>query len=213
MLRVGGGAWRSAGARHMRSGVGARSASDWCKKSLLDASAALASGQVSAVELTRACIDQIEATRKLNMFVWTDFDRALRLARESDERRANGSAHGALDGIPVGVKDIFCMENVPTTAASKILEGFVSPYESTATKKLLDSGAVPLGKLNLDEFAMGSGTLYTKFGATINPWSEDVDERAFVAGGSSGGSAAAVTAGCCFAALGSDTGGSVRQVR
>lgn len=90
--------------------------------------------------------------------------------------------------------------------------GFVSPYESTATARLLAQGAVPLGKLNMDEFAMGSGTLYSKFGATINPWSANLEDDAVVAGGSSGGSAAAVAAGCCFAALGSDTGGSVRQV-
>jgi aspartyl-tRNA(Asn)/glutamyl-tRNA(Gln) amidotransferase subunit A len=89
---------------------------------------------------------------------------------------------------------------------------FVSPYESTATRKLLEHGAIPLGKLNMDEFAMGSGTLYTPFGATLNPWSTELSEdAAVVAGGSSGGSAAAVASGCCFAALGSDTGGSVRQ--
>ncbi|KAJ0402036.1 hypothetical protein ATCC90586_010184 [Pythium insidiosum] len=190
---------------------GKRAVSDWCKRSLVDAAAALQQGQTTAVELTKACIEQIEATTRLNMFVWTDFERALRLAEESDERRRRGASLGLLDGIPVGVKDIFCMENVPTTAASKILEGFVSPYESTATRKLLESGAIPLGKLNMDEFAMGSGTLYTPFGATLNPWSTDFDENAVVAGGSSGGSAAAVASGCCFAALGSDTGGSVRQ--
>uniref|UniRef100_K3X8K8 Glutamyl-tRNA(Gln) amidotransferase subunit A, mitochondrial n=1 Tax=Globisporangium ultimum (strain ATCC 200006 / CBS 805.95 / DAOM BR144) TaxID=431595 RepID=K3X8K8_GLOUD len=188
-----------------------RALSEWCRKSLLEASTALQEGKVTAVQLTQACIDQIEATRKLNMFVWTDSAKALELAKESDARRAAGQVRGSLDGIPIGVKDLFCMENVPTTAASKILEGFVAPYESTATAKLLEQGAIPLGKLNMDEFAMGSGTLYTKFGATINPWSSDLDEKAVVAGGSSGGSAAAVASGCCFAALGSDTGGSVRQ--
>lgn len=193
--------------------VSVRTASDWCKKSLLEASAALQQRQVTAVQLTQACIDQIEATKKLNMFVFTDFQRALELARESDARRAAGQAKGNLDGIPIGVKDLFCMENVPTTAASKILEGFVSPYESTATAKLLQEGAIPLGKLNMDEFAMGSATIYSKFGATLNPWSTDLGDAAVVAGGSSGGSAAAVASGCCFAALGSDTGGSVRQVR
>ena len=94
-----------------------------------------------------------------------------------------------------------------------MLAEFVSPYESTATKRLLDAGAIPMGKLNMDEFGMGSGTLYSEFGPTKNPWSLDWDEKAVVAGGSSGGSAAAVASGCCFAALGSDTGGSVRQVR
>ncbi|CAH0493186.1 unnamed protein product [Peronospora farinosa] len=145
------------------------------------------------------------------MFVATDFDRALQLAKASDDRRAANKSLGLVDGIPVGVKDLFCMENMPTTASSKILEGFVSPYESTATQRLLNQGAVLLGKLNMDEFAMGSGTLYSKFGATINPWSKDLGDKAVVAGGSSGGSAAAVASGCCFAALGSDTGGSVRQ--
>ncbi|KAF4317647.1 hypothetical protein G195_008951 [Phytophthora kernoviae 00238/432] len=201
-LQVTKSAWRN---------VSYRSVSDWCSKSLLSAAEALANGQVSAVELTQICIDQVEATRSFNMFVSTDFERALALAKASDERRTAGQSLGLLDGIPVGVKDLFCMENVETTAASKILEGFVSPYESTATERLLQNGAVPLGKLNMDEFAMGSGTLYSKFGATINPWSKDIAQGAVVAGGSSGGSAAAVASGCCFAALGSDTGGSVRQ--
>ncbi|RHY37543.1 hypothetical protein DYB25_005155 [Aphanomyces astaci] len=143
------------------------------------------------------------------MFVATTFDSALARASESDARRRDGRARGPLDGIPVGVKDIFCMQNgVPTTASSKILQGFVAPYESTATQRLLDAGAIPLGKLNMDEFAMGSGTTYSTFGPTINPWSSDLGDRALVAGGSSGASAAAVASGCCFAALGSDTGGS-----
>ncbi|KAG6618528.1 Aspartyl/glutamyl-tRNA(Asn/Gln) amidotransferase, A subunit [Phytophthora cinnamomi] len=182
-----------------------------CSQTLLAASAALDRGDVSAVQLTQACIQQVERTRAFNMFVATDFDHALELARASDERRAAGQARGLLDGIPVGIKDIFCTTRLATTAGSKVLEGFESPYESTATQRLLDQGAVPLGKLNMDEFAMGSGTLYSKFGATINPWSKDLEDNAVVAGGSSGGSAAAVASGCCFAALGSDTGGSVRQ--
>uniref|UniRef100_M4BH82 Glutamyl-tRNA(Gln) amidotransferase subunit A, mitochondrial n=1 Tax=Hyaloperonospora arabidopsidis (strain Emoy2) TaxID=559515 RepID=M4BH82_HYAAE len=185
--------------------------SDWCSQTLLDVSDALAQGRVSAVEVTEACIQQVERTRRFNMFVSTDFERALALAKASDERRAAGKSLGLLDGIPIGVKDVYCMENVPTTAGSHMLEGFVAPYESTVTQRLLDQGAVPLGKLNMDEFAMGSGTLYSKFGATINPWSKDFGDQAVVAGGSSGGSAAAVASGCCFAALGSDTGGSVRQ--
>jgi len=186
---------------------------EWTRKSLLEAADALQRGGVSSVQLTQGCIDQVERTRAFNMFVSEDFERALQLAKASDERREAGKSLGLLDGIPVGVKDLFCMEGSPTTAASKILDGFVSPYESTATQRLLDSGAVPLGKLNMDEFAMGSGTLYSTFGATINPWSKDLGDGAVVAGGSSGGSAAAVASGCCFAALGSDTGGSVRQVR
>ncbi|RHY81068.1 hypothetical protein DYB37_003599, partial [Aphanomyces astaci] len=189
-----------------------RSVSSWAGRSLTDASAALANGSVTSVALTQACIDQIEATKRFNMFVATTFDSALAQASESDARRRDGRARGPLDGIPVGVKDIFCMQNgVPTTASSKILQGFVAPYESTATQRLLDAGAIPLGKLNMDEFAMGSGTTYSTFGPTINPWSSDLGDRALVAGGSSGASAAAVASGCCFAALGSDTGGSVRQ--
>ncbi|ETV86211.1 aspartyl/glutamyl-tRNA(Asn/Gln) amidotransferase, A subunit, variant 4 [Aphanomyces astaci] len=189
-----------------------RSVSSWAGRSLTDASAALANGSVTSVALTQACIDQIEATKRFNMFVATTFDSALARASESDARRRDGRACGPLDGIPVGVKDIFCMQNgVPTTASSKILQGFVAPYESTATQRLLDAGAIPLGKLNMDEFAMGSGTTYSTFGPTINPWSSDLGDRALVAGGSSGASAAAVASGCCFAALGSDTGGSVRQ--
>lgn len=146
------------------------------------------------------------------MFVSTDFEKALQLAKASDERRAAGQTLGLLDGIPIGIKDNFCMKNMPTTACSKILENFVAPYESTATQRLLKQGAVPLGKLNMDEFGMGSGTLYSIFGTTINPWSKNLGDDAVVAGGSSGGSAAAVVSGCCFATLGSDTGGSVRQV-
>ncbi|OWZ04274.1 Aspartyl/glutamyl-tRNA(Asn/Gln) amidotransferase, A subunit [Phytophthora megakarya] len=211
MMRVGIYRSRTVATKSVWSGTSSRSVSDWCKKTLLAASDALQRGDVSAVELTEACIQQVERTHAFNMFVSTDFERALQLAKASDERRAAGETLGLLDGIPVGVKDLFCMENTPTTAASKILEGFVSPYESTATQRLLDQGAVPLGKLNMDEFAMGSGTLYSKFGATINPWSKDLQDKAVVAGGSSGGSAAAVASGCCFAALGSDTGGSVRQ--
>ncbi|KAL7995470.1 putative amidase [Plasmopara halstedii] len=188
-----------------------QSISNWCKVSLLSAANALALGNVSAVELTQACINQVKKTRALNFFVYTDFDRALELALASDERRATGHTLGLIDGIPIGIKDVFCMKNVPTTAASQMLKNFVAPYESTATQRLLDQGAVPLGKLNMDEFAMGSGTLYSMFGATINPWSKNLTDKAAVAGGSSGGSAAAVASGCCFAALGSDTGGSVRQ--
>ncbi|KAF0734509.1 hypothetical protein Ae201684P_005491 [Aphanomyces euteiches] len=189
-----------------------RFSSSWAGRSLTEASDALANGSVTSFELTRGCIDQIQATDRFNMFVAKTFDSALDQAAQSDLRRKNGQALGPLDGIPVGVKDIFCMKNgQPTTASSKILEGFVAPYESTATQRLLDAGAIPLGKLNMDEFAMGSATKYSTFGATINPWSSDLDKNALAAGGSSGASAAAIAAGCCFAALGSDTGGSVRQ--
>ncbi|KAL0589635.1 hypothetical protein ABG067_002184 [Albugo candida] len=185
--------------------------SAWLRKSLLEISDALTQGRISSTELTKLCIEQIESMKQLNAFVYTDFDRSIRLSKEADLRRKDGKSIGVLDGIPIGVKDNFCMKKVPTTACSKMLADFVSPYESTATKRLLDSGAIPMGKLNMDEFGMGSGTLYSEFGPTKNPWSLDWDEQAVVAGGSSGGSAAAVASGCCFAALGSDTGGSVRQ--
>ncbi|OQR84922.1 glutamyl-tRNA(Gln) amidotransferase subunit [Achlya hypogyna] len=189
-----------------------RGISDWRRASLADASAALSAGTTTAVALTEACIRQIEATRGLNMFVAETIDDARAAAVASDARRAAGTAKGPLDGIPIAVKDIFCMDNsVPTTCGSKILQGFRAPYESTATQRLLDAGAVPLGKLNMDEFGMGSATKYSTFGATINPWSKNLGDDALVAGGSSGASAAAIASGCCFAALGSDTGGSVRQ--
>ncbi|KDO33758.1 hypothetical protein SPRG_01639 [Saprolegnia parasitica CBS 223.65] len=189
-----------------------RCMSDWSRKSLVEVSQALAAGTTTATELTEACIAQINATRDLNMFVADTFESARTLAAASDARRASGAARGPLDGIPVGVKDIFCMHNeAPTTCGSKMLDGFHAPYESTATQRLLDAGAVPLGKLNMDEFGMGSATKYSQFGATINPWSTNLTDAALVSGGSSGGSAAAIASGCCFAALGSDTGGSVRQ--
>ncbi|OQR99638.1 glutamyl-tRNA(Gln) amidotransferase subunit [Thraustotheca clavata] len=199
-------------ARNAKWLVNARNFTSIKGKSLAEASKALETQTISALELTNACIEQIEATRQLNMFVADTFESARQLAKESDIRRSNGNARGPLDGIPVGVKDIFCMNNeAPTTCGSKILEGFKSPYESTVTQRLLDAGAIPLGKLNMDEFGMGSATKYSKFGSTINPWSKDFDKNALVAGGSSGASAAAIASGCVFAALGSDTGGSVRQ--
>ena len=127
-------------------------------------------------------------------------------AEKSDARRAKGEVLGALDGIPIANKDLYCTKGVRTTAASKILSNFVPPYESTVSQKLKDAGTVMLGKLNTDQFAMGGSTLTSYFGATKNPWNLDL-----VPGGSSGGSAAAVSAGLCMGATGSDTGGSIRQ--
>ncbi len=165
----------------------------------------------TSVELTQAHIDAMEAHRDLNAFITETPDIALEQAKASDDRRVAGNA-GALDGIPVGIKDLFCTKGVKTTAASNILGNFVPQYESTTTQKWFDDGAVMLGKLNLDEFAMGSSNTSSAFGNVINPWrSQSNPDADLVPGGSSGGSAAAVAARLCMGATGTDTGGSIRQ--
>ncbi len=178
--------------------------------SLAEASAALAAGQVSAVELARAHLEAMAARRDLNAFVTETAELAIERAGQSDARRAAGRTHGPLDGIPIAVKDLFCTEGVPTTAASHILEGFTPTYESTVTARLEAAGAVMLGKTNLDEFAMGSSNATSHFGPVRNPW-RGPDGRDLVPGGSSGGSAAAVAGRLAIAAIGTDTGGSIRQ--
>ncbi len=179
--------------------------------SLAEARDALAKGEFTAVELTTAHIKAIEARRDLNAFIVETPDLALDAAKASDQRRKAGPA-GAMDGLPIGIKDLFCTEGVQTTAASHILEGFKPPYESTVSARLKAAGAVSLGKLNLDEFAMGSSNKTSYFGAAINPWKKASDPAArLVPGGSSGGSAAAVAARMVMAATGTDTGGSIRQ--
>ena len=171
----------------------------------------LQSGRFSAVELTRAHIDAIDALNsKLNAYLITTPERALASAAESDARRAKGESR-PLDGAPIGVKDLFCTEGVRTTAGSKILGDFVPPYESSVTAKLWRDGAVMLGKLNMDEFAMGSSNETSAFGPVVNPWRAKGSNRSLTPGGSSGGSAAAVAADLCLAATASDTGGSIRQ--
>ncbi len=170
----------------------------------------LAAGDFTAVELARAHLDAMEGARELNAFITETPDIALARAEESDTRRAGGEAAGAMDGIPVAVKDLFCTEGVLTTAASHILDGFVPPYESTVTTNLRDAGAVMLGKTNLDEFAMGSANVTSYYGNVINPW-KGKDGKDLVPGGSSGGSAAAVAGRLAMAATGTDTGGSIRQ--
>ena len=172
---------------------------------------ALAGGDFSAVELTEAHISAIEENRELNAFITETPERALADAKASDVRRSKGEARGALDGIPLAIKDLFCTEDVTTTAASHILEGFVPPYESTVTAKLRAAGSVMLGKTNLDEFAMGSSNETSYFGKVENPWRRAGDNRPLVPGGSSGGSAAAVAARLCLGATATDTGGSIRQ--
>ncbi len=171
----------------------------------------LANKDFSSVELTSAFIARIEAVNpQLNAYVLTTPERALEAARASDARRAAGTA-GPLDGAPIGVKDLFCTEGVRTTAGSKILGNFVPPYESTVTSHLWRDGAVMLGKLNMDEFAMGSSNETSAFGPVVSPWRARGSNRSLTPGGSSGGSAAAVSADLCLAATASDTGGSIRQ--
>ncbi len=164
----------------------------------------------SATELTQSHIDEIAKNKNLNAYITETPDLALKQAKASDERRASGKA-GALDGIPLGIKDLFCTEGIQTTAASKILESFTPQYESTVSKNLLDAGAITLGKTNLDEFAMGSSNTSSAYGNVINPWKRNGDNTDLVPGGSSGGSSAAVAARICMGATGTDTGGSIRQ--
>ena len=164
----------------------------------------------SARELARAHLDAMAKARSLNAFLVETPEKALTMAEASDARLARGEA-GLLEGIPLGIKDLFCTEGVQTTAGSRILEGFVPPYESTVTAKLWAEGAVMLGKLNMDEFAMGSSNETSAFGPVTSPWRSRTSNAALVPGGSSGGSAAAVAARLCLGATGTDTGGSIRQ--
>ena len=177
---------------------------------IAEARTGLATKEFSSVELTRACLDAMAKARHLNAYITETPEIALERAAASDARRASGQAMGAMDGIPIGVKDLFCTEGVLTTAASHILDGFKPPYESTVTRNLRDAGAVMLGKLNLDEFAMGSANVTSYYGNVISPW-KAADGKDLVPGGSSGGSAAAVSARLCLGATGTDTGGSIRQ--
>ena len=183
--------------------------------SVTEALAALGARKISAVELTEAHIKamQSDAARGMKAIITETAELARQQAKESDARRAAGKA-GAMDGIPIAVKDLYCTKGVRTTAASKILDNFKPTYESTVTGKLFDAGCVMLGKANLDEFAMGSSTVTSAAGPTISPWS-GVDPakaaRKLVPGGSSGGSSAAVAARIAMAATGTDTGGSIRQ--
>ena len=174
--------------------------------SVQEAVAALRSGAMSSVDLTRGLLDGIAARNaSLGAYVWVDADDAMRQAQAADAARKAG-ANGALLGVPIAVKDVLNVENQPCTCGSKILKGYVSPYDATVIAKLRAAGALMVGRTNMDELAMGSTCENSAYGPTRNPASLE-----HVAGGSSGGSAAAVASGIAIAALGSDTGGSVRQ--
>ena len=164
----------------------------------------------SAVELTEAHIRAVEAARALNAFIVETPELALEQARAADAAIAAGNA-GPLAGIPLGIKDLFCTKGVRSTAGSKIIGEFTPTYESTVTANLWRDGAVMLGKLNMDEFAMGSSNETSAWGPVINPWRANGGNAQLTPGGSSGGSAAAVAAELCLGATATDTGGSIRQ--
>jgi aspartyl-tRNA(Asn)/glutamyl-tRNA(Gln) amidotransferase subunit A len=175
--------------------------------SMLELAAKLAAKEVSSVEATRACLARVaQVDGKVKAFLRLDEKGALAAAEASDARRKVGSHSSALDGVPIGLKDIFLTEGVETTCGSRILQGFVPPYDGTAVRLLKEAGLPIVGKLNMDEFAMGSSNEGSAYGPTHNPWALDRTP-----GGSSGGSAAAVAAREVFGALGTDTGGSIRQ--
>ena len=181
---------------------------DLMKLTLASARDALRSGQITAVELTEASLAAVEASKPLNAFVHDTSDIARAQAMAADLRLQAGDAPD-MCGLPIGMKDLFCTKGVATQAASAILKGFKPEYESTVSQKLFDAGAVMVGKLNMDEFAMGSSNETSTYGNAVNPWK--VDGRELTPGGSSGGSASAVAAETCLAATGTDTGGSIRQ--
>jgi len=177
---------------------------------LAQARDALRRKEFSACELADAHLAAVEQARALNAFVLETPDRARAMARAAEARLAKGEG-GPLEGLPLGIKDLFCTKGVRTTACSHILENFVPTYESTVTANLWRDGAVLLGKLNNDEFAMGSSTETSYFGPAVSPWRRRGTDAKLVPGGSSGGSAAAVAANLCVGATGTDTGGSIRQ--
>ena len=170
----------------------------------------LRGGDLSAADLTEACLAEVEAARALNAFVHHTPEIARAQAAAADARLEAGDAPD-MCGIPLGIKDLFCTRGVPSQAASRSLEGFRPEYESRVTQNLFDAGAVMLGKLNMDEFAMGSSNETSAYGNVVSPWRRGNDVAALTPGGSSGGSAAAVAADLCLAAIGTDTGGSIRQ--
>ncbi|MBT5194135.1 MAG: Asp-tRNA(Asn)/Glu-tRNA(Gln) amidotransferase subunit GatA [Rhodospirillaceae bacterium] len=184
--------------------------SDLTDLSIAQARDLLAKGELSSRELTTGHVDAMAEASVLNAMITEMSDVALAMADASDSRRATGTA-GALEGIPLAIKDLFCTKGTLTTAGSHILDGFKPPYESTVSDNLWQAGAVMLGKTNMDEFAMGSSNETSYYGPVQNPWRRDGDNQALVPGGSSGGSAAAVAGRFAMAATATDTGGSIRQ--
>ncbi|MEM9241327.1 MAG: Asp-tRNA(Asn)/Glu-tRNA(Gln) amidotransferase subunit GatA [Pseudomonadota bacterium] len=171
----------------------------------------LRSGEITATELTEACLKQVEAAGALNAFVHHTPEIAMEQAKAAEARLQGSEEAPAMCGVPIGIKDLFCTKGVPSQAASAILNGFKPEYESTVSQNLFDAGAIMLGKLNMDEFAMGSSNETSTYGNAVNPWRRGNDDAALTPGGSSGGSASAVAADLCLAATGTDTGGSIRQ--
>ncbi|WP_407950745.1 amidase, partial [Parvibaculum sp.] len=184
--------------------------SDLTRLTLAAARDALKKKEISSTELTGAYLKEMEAASALNAYVTPTAEKALEMAKASDAKLAKGEG-GRLEGIPLGIKDLFCTKDVLTTACSHILDGFHPPYESTVTANLWRDGAVMLGKLNNDEFAMGSSNETSFYGPVVNPWRRRGSDAKLVPGGSSGGSSAAVAAKLCLAATATDTGGSIRQ--
>ena len=181
--------------------------SELIHKTISEIISLMAERKVSSLELTNLCLNHIEKNDpKIGAYLHVDREGAIQQAKGADARREKKESKGALDGVPLALKDIFLTNDLPTTCASKILENFIAPYDGTVVKKLKDAGAVILGKLNMDEFAMGSSNEHSAYKPVHNPW--DLER---VAGGSSGGSAASVAASLCYGSLGTDTGGSIRQ--
>ena len=175
-----------------------------------EAHSLLKNGDITAYELSEDCLIEAKSSTSLNAFCVITEELALEQAKAADQLISE-KKNGKLTGIPIGIKDIFCTYGVKTQAASKILSGFIPPYESTVTQKLWSSGAVMVGKLNMDEFAMGSSNETSIYGPCVNPWKSESNSTYLTPGGSSGGSGAALAANLCLATTGTDTGGSIRQ--
>ncbi|XP_018329800.1 glutamyl-tRNA(Gln) amidotransferase subunit A, mitochondrial isoform X2 [Agrilus planipennis] len=178
--------------------------------SINTASRLIQDGTITSLDLTNACLSQIRKTKKFNAFISVT-DELAKTQAERSQQRCRENNQSELEGITVALKDNFCTRGVKTTCASKMLENFVPPYNATVYQRLLDKGAILVGKTNMDQFAMGSGTVDSIYGPAKNPWNFKEDDDFYIAGGSSGGSAVAVATGTCFGALGSDTGGSTRN--